>query len=195
MAMIAPKKLVKTVTCSIILGLVALAVYAAFWAVWYRIPAGPHKSIDLRAQKTEEPRYISFCASLAENPHGYPGHCYVVWTEGPPKDLLSAESASFMPAQFWDQLPALWTFVPGFIQPHSARGNLRNLDMLTVTVSKTMYEKSRVERARWDSKSFRVGHRDCVSFANNLALSIGLRTPAASYRYPQDYLRELKQLN
>jgi len=193
--MIAPRKLVKTVTSTLVVALAVLLSYAAFWAVWYRIPAGPHKTVDLRAEKADEPRYISFCASLAENPHGYPGHCYVLWTTEPPKGLLSAESASFMPAQFWDQIPALWTFVPGFIQPQSARGNLRNLDMLTVIVSKTVYEQSRADCVHWDFKSFRVGYRDCVSFANHLAMSIGLKTPPASFKYPQDYLRQLKQLN
>src|SRR5579862_7032030 len=63
----------------------ALLAYAAIWAVWYRIPVLAPETVDLRQWQTEKPYYVSFCAALASNPHGFPGHCYVVWSDKPPE--------------------------------------------------------------------------------------------------------------
>ena len=53
-----------------------------WWAVAYRLPRSADKTIDRRSPLSR--RFgpacrLSFCAGLANNPHGFPGHAYVVW--------------------------------------------------------------------------------------------------------------------
>jgi hypothetical protein len=169
--------------------------YSAFWMVWYRIPTSPPQQIDLRQSQVEKPYYVSFCSSLAANPTGYPGHTFVVWTTTQPKDLTQAESYGFAPSHGDDQIPSLFKIVPGAVAPTDSRGNMRNLDRLTIVVNQNQFEKTIALRQNWRGDTFRAGVRDCVAFSRDIALSLGLKVPIACYMYPQDYLRELKKLN
>ncbi|MBK9202920.1 MAG: hypothetical protein IPL73_10885 [Candidatus Obscuribacter sp.] len=67
------------VSAAMILPPVALLGYAAWWGVAYRLPRAQDKTIDMRSVTYGQPRQLVFCAGLANNPHGYPGHAYVIW--------------------------------------------------------------------------------------------------------------------
>jgi len=172
-----------------------LLFYLAAWAIWYRVPSTPWRTVDLRCAKTQRPYYLLFCASLADNPHGFPGHCYVVWSTVTSPNLEQADAVSFMPKHYLDQVRALWDSVPGMLEPHSARGNIRNLDMLMAVVSEDQYKRSLLTRSRWQPYPFKVGTRDCVNFARTIAASVGLHTVTPGRTFPQDYIRKLKAIN
>jgi len=179
--------------------------YAGWWFVWYRIPrpAGL-KLIDRREPgDNSAPSYITFCASLANNPHGFPGHAYVVWSgESLPSDWTQAarsdclENAGYGPTSCGDQVRSVICNVPGVVDGHGLRNNLRNLNTLSVMVSQAQYERTRQLRAQWDTSCFRAGDRDCVAFVDYIAKDIGLVIPPRSILlFPQDHLAQLKALN
>jgi hypothetical protein len=172
-----------------------LASYVVLWALLYRLPPTPPIVTDRRVSQSERPYFVTFCAGLASNTIGFPGHAYVVWTPELPTDLSSGESAGYVPCRYLDQMPSLWTHVTGQISNHCTSGNMRNLSFLTVIVNRADYEKTRLTCNTWKTDKFQAGVRDCVAFSNEIASELGLKTPHTIYKYPQDYLRELKQLN
>lgn len=180
------------VICS---SIIAIFLYPIFWAIAYRIPADPAKSIDLRSSQDGAARYVMICASLADNPHGFPGHCYVVLNTNADDNVLHGTSISYTPAVYWDQIQSLFGDVKGALGERAAVGNTRNLDRLIAIVDDETYQKAWRNRSSWSTEKFRAGDRDCVSFADSIAKAIGLRTPDHHNKFPQDYLRELKRLN
>lgn len=172
-----------------------LLAYAAWWAAWYRLPAGAPATVDLRSGSDQRPYYVTFCASLADNPHGYPGHCYVVWSKQPPKDFLKEETAAFMPKRYWDQIPSLWSNVQGTVWRDAARGNMRNLNTLTAIVDQRRFQNSRRVRDEFETAVFQAGVRDCTVFGGAVASSLGLNVPNSAYTYPQDFISKLKRAN
>lgn len=189
------RHLLWSVLCAAILLVCVITTYAVVWSFWYSRPATPAKQIDLRVNKQERPYYLMFCASLADNPLGFPGHCYVVWTARPDQNLLTADSAAFMPAKYLDQVPSLWTHVRGIVYSKAAVGNMKNLDRLIIIVDSGRFQRAHNLALAWSPEQFQAGVRDCVSFTDYIARGIGLKTPACSYTYPQDYVRELKSMN
>lgn len=171
------------------------SAYALCWAVWYRMPGAPVKVIDMRADRSCPSRCISFCSSLADNPHGFPGHCYVAWSATPPKNFVEVESIGFVPEYSKDQIPSMWRDVPGIVIPHAALGNLRNLSALSVLVDEEQFEHLHRQSLSGTRKHFRVGQSDCVQYTHNIAANLGLNTPNPSYKFPQDYIRQLILLN
>lgn len=176
---------------------VMLIVYLAAWGVIYRIPCTPAQIIDLRTSSSERPYYVNICAGLASNPHGFPGHAYLGWTEkSPSENIESLETAGYCPKYTKDQIPSVFRFVPGvLVKCTGTAGNARNLDRLVVICSSDDYERSRNICKNWDSSNFQCGKRDCVALVNTVASALKLRTPNRINKYPQDYVRELKQLN
>lgn len=172
-----------------------LIVYLLCWAVVYRLPHSPPALVDLRSSIHERPFYVAICAGLASNVHGFPGHGYVVWSESLPLNLSKCESRGFVPAHFADQIPSLYRTVPGLLVPNATDGNLRNFDAVVVVVDKAAYDKSKITSRSWKSDIFKVGSSDCVAYANSIARGVGLLTPKTSFKYPQDYIKQLKALN
>lgn len=173
---------------------VSLVAYLIVWAVLYRIPAGQPILVD-KHTLLDRPCYIALCSSLADNPHGFPGHAYVVWSETMPIDLENADARGFVPRKFFDQIPALWRHVPGVVVPNASDGNKRNFNAVVVMVDRKTFDESRARSHAWISDNFKVGSNDCVGFAHSVASCLGLNTPDPRYRYPQDYVRQLKELN
>src|ERR1700742_1251375 len=96
-------KAVKTVIAIPLLICAGLIIYMAIWSVQYRRAAEPPQVLDLRAHSTDKAYYVVLCAALADNPIGFPGHCYAAWSEREPKDVLAIHSAGFVPAHLCDQ--------------------------------------------------------------------------------------------
>lgn len=172
-----------------------LLAYTAWWAVWYRIPASPKRTVDLRQNQLQPARYISFCAGLASNPVGFPGHAYVNWSGE--ADTLPGPSGSigYIPQKFNDQVVSVFTTVPGMLHQNALMYNQRNLDSLTVVVSPETYNHTLIVRDRWNTGSFKAGSHDCVSFVLYIAQEAGLVVPKDRCFYPQDQIKVLKELN
>ena len=174
-----------------------LFTYASFWAVWYRIPSRPACVIDLRTNWKEPACYVSLCAGLASNPHGFPGHCWVSWSkQWPSFDASTAiDSMGFVPTRPEDQVPSLWKRVAGSKVHNASFGNLRNVDALIVMVNENQFARTLDLRESWKRDGFQVGIADCVCFVDDVAAKLGIRRPSRYYKFPQDYIRELKALN
>jgi hypothetical protein len=185
--------LLRTISTSTIL----LTVYLGAWGAIYRIPCAPDQVIDLRSSKETTPYFVNICAGLASNTHGYPGHAYIGWTEkGAKESIESMETAGYCPRFSRDQIPSLVQSVPGIlVRSTGSSGNARNLTRLVVICSHEDYERTRAICKDWKCSSFQVGKRDCVTLVYTVSKALKLRTPPSAYKYPQDYVRELKQLN
>lgn len=175
--------------------LVSLTAYLLAWGVLYRRPAQPAVVVDMRNDRTTQPHYIAICAALAANEHGFPGHAYVVWSNSLPIDLNTAESLGFGPRHAKDQIPSLWQQVPGAVVDRAAIANQRNLNALVAIVDKQTFEFSKQKGRNFKSEKFKVGSNDCVVYVQTLASVIGLKTPDTRYKYPQDFVEQLRRLN
>jgi hypothetical protein len=173
----------------------SIAAYAAWWAVHYRVPPSPDCFVDLRHNASQPAFYVTFCASLATNPHGFPGHSYVVWSRTPNWHQENAEAFGFVPRYSRDQVASAFMNVPGLMVHGASEGNMVNLDTLTVIVDQERYEKTRKLRDDWNPSSFRAGLYDCVSFTDFIAAAAGLAVPIRRFSYPQDHLKQMKALN
>jgi hypothetical protein len=189
------KRIVFLFSTATLTALSALVVYMAWWAVWYRLPATACDVVDLRTTRLETPCYITFCASLASNPHGFPGHAYVVWRKDQTADILSAFATGYVPLNPGDQIRSLYACVPGLLVPKASQNNMRNLETLTVIVDPKTYERTRRLTSAWQATDFKAGSRDCVSFVDFIAKDIGLTTFRPGFEYPRDHIRRLQQLN
>lgn len=172
-----------------------LLAYTAWWAVWYRIPTSPKLMVDLRRDRSQSARYISFCAGLASNPVGFPGHAYVNWSGE--ADTLPGPSSSigYIPKKFNDQVFSVFTTVPGMLHQNALMYNQRNLDSVTAVVSPDTFNHTLIVRDRWDTANFKAGSHDCVSFVLYIAKEAGLVVPKGRCFYPQDQIKVLKELN
>ncbi len=182
-------------TTAVVALLTLLTVYLLVWGVVYRLPHGSSLIVDRRADKSREPRYVAVCAALAANQHGFPGHAYAVWSESLPIDLNHAKSVGYVPSRGCDQIKSLWCTVPGMLVERAADDNRRNLNAVIVIVDQNTYENSFQKCKSFSSGNFKVGSSDCVAFADSIASDIGLKTPDPHFRYPQDYIEQLKSLN
>ena len=175
--------------------LIMLVAYLLLWGMVYRLPRTPPVVVDLRDDKTTQPHYVAFCAALAANEHGFPGHAYAVWSDSLPIDLNTAESLGFGPLYQVDQIPSLWQHVPGAVVTQASSGNRRNLNAIIAIVDEQTFEFSRLKSRNWRSDKFKVGTNDCVAYVESIASVIGLKTPDTHYKYPQDFVEQLKSLN
>ncbi len=179
------------------LGLTAFAIY---WGCIYRLPHGKPIAVDLRLEKTRNndvnDRCFMICAGLANNPHGYPGHCYIVWDRCAPDRLEYAESDGFVPGRLVDLVPSLYSDIGGVMADHAVIGNMRNFDYIAVRLDQKSYEKARAIREHFVmAPTFHTGVRDCVAYVDEIAKTVGLRTPQRTFVYPLDYMVRLKALN
>ncbi len=177
-----------------------LSAFAVYWAYVYRLPRSKPIVVDLRSDKTHEnsvnDRCFMICAGLANNPHGYPGHCYIVWDRCAPDRLEYAQSDGFVPGRMVDLLPSLYSDIGGVMADHAVIGNMRNFDYIAVRLDQKPYEKARAIRAHFvTDTTFHTGVRDCIAYVDEIAKTSGLRTPPRGFIYPLDYMVRLKALN
>jgi hypothetical protein len=187
------RSLLLKLICLLLLPLLGLLLYAAWWGVAYRLPRSADKTIDLRSavdRQFSKPAQLIFCAGLANNPHGFPGHAYVIW-----RGERTGETLGFCPAGFWSIVPSLWQPVSGVVNDAAATADERNLEKLTVLVDRETYDRTLRLGRSWDAREFRTGSRDCCAFVDFIARDAGLAVPEQKYLYPHDHIRLLKDLN
>lgn len=186
-----------------ILSLVAILGFSTFFAYWgvvYRLPRSKPVLVDLRSDKTRDnpanDRSFMICAGLANNPHGYPGHCYIIWDRSVPERLEYTVSDGFVPGRVEDLVPSLYSDIKGIMADNALVGNMRNFDYLGVRLDRERYLRARAVRQRYvQDPTFHTGVRDCVAYVDEVAAIAGLKTPKRRFVYPLDYLVKLKKLN
>ena len=172
-----------------------LNLYAAWWALQYRVPPGSaNQIVDMRQSQSETPHYVTFCASLANNPHGFPGHAVVVWSKTKDWNRPDSETSGFVPGRSMDQFASLFTYVPGQLV-NGRPTNMINPDAITAIVNEEEFEKTRRLRDDWNPSRFKTGVRDCVAFVDFIAEDVGLVPPVRRFDFPQDHIKQLKILN
>jgi hypothetical protein len=189
------RQVLLALACSLFMFFAALGAYAVFWSAWYRLPRGSSETIDMRKDKLSAKCYVTFCSSLANNPHGFPGHAYIVWATESNAELRECESLGFVPSSLVCAVASMFQHVPGALAIDGAINDRINLDQLTVIVDPEAFERSQNVCRKWNISDFKTGERDCCAFVTLAASEIGLVTPRSSYIFPQDYLSELKRLN
>jgi hypothetical protein len=189
------KPILIALACTFLTIATIFLAYGVGWGVWYRMPRGAAECVDLRRSTHDAPRYVIFCAALANNPHGFPGHAYVVWTADKDCDLKLADSMGYGPQCAEVILPSLFKPVRGVLDGKASENNHNNLDKLIVIVDRPVFQRSRKLCNTWNQEHFQTGVRDCCAFTRMIAKDIGLKTPDQSYIFPQDYISQLKQLN
>lgn len=186
---------VLTLATGLVVVLISLTAYLLVWGMYYRLPATPALVVDMRNDRSVSPHYVAICAALAANEHGFPGHAYVAWSDSLPIDLATADTLGFGPLHGEDQIPSLWQQVPGAVVEQASSGNQRNLNAVVAIVDQKTFEFTKQKSRSWKSDKFKVGSNDCVAYVQSLAAIIGLKTPDARYKYPQDFVEQLKKLN
>lgn len=182
------------------LSVLAFASYSLYWGFVYRLPRSKPVLVDLRVDKTREnpgnDRCFMICAGLANNPHGYPGHCYIIWDRCQPQGLQSTDSDGFVPGRVEDLIPSLYSDIRGLMADDALVGNMRNFDYVAVRLDRALYDRARAVRHEYiQNPTFHTGVRDCVAYVDDIAQIAGLKTPKRQFVYPLDYLFRLKQLN
>ncbi len=193
-------KLAKHIAILALASITGLLAFALYWGCAYRLPRTAPILVDLRQDKTGKDsvndRSFMLCAALANNPHGYPGHCYIIWDRRALERLEYADSDGFVPAGPTQLIPSLYSDVRGVMADHAIAGNMRNLDYIVVLLDRAPYERARAVRARFmRDTTFHTGVRDCVSYVNEIARIAGLKTSPGGFVYPLDYVERLKKLN
>ncbi len=154
------KRLFLVTAGSLLVLTVALLSYTTWWAVWYRLPGTPNKVIDLRSGRLQPACYVTFCAGLADNPVGFPGHAYVVWSKAANADPLSVDSVGYITQSYNDQFLSPVISVPGMLHWDAARYNQRNLECLTAIVDPRHIRKN--SRCPRQVEHSRVQKRDAA---------------------------------
>lgn len=185
------------VSCLAVLPLIALVLYGIWWGVAYRLPRAADKIIDMRTVHGvpgKDLLRLIFCAGLANNVHGFPGHAYVIWSRdkgAPPCE----EALGYCPADYYGVIPSLYRPVQGVVNDSAAVGKDRNLEKLIVLVDQKTFDRTRRLADKWESKGFMTGSRDCCAFIDYIAKDAGLAVPGPRRLYPHDHIHMLKALN
>lgn len=185
---------------------VSLAVLLVFflaslwWGCVYRLPRSKPIMVDLRSDKTRDnpstDRCLMICAGLANNPHGFPGHCFIIWDRYGPERLEYTTSDGFVPGRMEDLIPSLYSDIQGIMADNALVGNMRNFDYVAVRVDRSVYDRARAVRQEFvKNSSFHTGVRDCVAYVDEISKIAGLKRPKRDFVYPLDYLVKLKEMN
>lgn len=177
----------------LLLVVLLISIYLAWWNI-------SHASTSARVFKrngSQSKYFLSFCSRMSNNPIGFPGHGFVIWSNSIPTDNLAQyKTAGFFPYYQSDQPTAIFTEVRGVLVKEPVSKQLTSLDMgLCVQVDQRTFSESLRVRNSWVDRRFKVGTSDCVSFLNEIAKTAKLNTPDCNYVFPQDYVRALKVRN
>jgi hypothetical protein len=162
--------------------------------------------LDLRSSSDPNQYYIAFISR--QTTEVSTGHAYVAWGVEDEEQLMSVGDAfGFNPAEdvggrskegFWKALIG----VDGVIEDEQsifAPSDVNN--HFLVRVNKDAYDSSRIILQDWIAESFNgelefeLFIKNCITFTNEVAEHIGLKTSVEYFQYPEEYLNELINLN
>lgn len=153
--------------------------------------------LDLRSNKSGPKYSVAFAAEKSRAPEEL-GHAFVVWY----KEDANANASLSNAAGFYPQTDQAKKDFSLVLQTSKGKvfddaQSKRDIQLI-VTVSEETYKNSLKVLERWKDSKKRYGIllNDCVSFAQEVAISIGLIAPSRAYNpYPFDYLRALIDKN
>lgn len=153
--------------------------------------------IDLRADKTGPKYAVALAAQRARTPEDL-GHAFVVWYK---EDSSASASISYATGFYphsedskKDYSLILQTSKGKVYDDSRSKRDIQ----LIVTISEDRYRASQKVLERWKDPGKRYGIllNDCVSFAQEVAKSIGLNPPSRAFNpYPFDYVKALTEKN
>lgn len=153
--------------------------------------------VDLRSNKSGPKYSVAFAAEKSRTPEEL-GHAFVVWY----KEDANANASISNAAGFYPQTDHAKKDFSLVLQTSKGKvyddAQSRRDIQLIVTVSEEKYKDSLKVLERWKDSKKRYGIllNDCVSFAQEVATSIGLNAPTRAFNpYPFDYLRALTDKN
>lgn len=110
------------------------------------------------------------------------------------------ESFGFYPAEGGKWL-VLWK-VPGVVAEEIAEGSKPNIKKnLVLILNQDEYEKSRKVLGDWQiqvpntGKQYNLLINNCVKFVDDVAESLGLKTPTSNFTEPDDYIDAVISFN
>lgn len=149
------------------------------------------KTIDRRNASAESRYRIVFAARGGT----LTGHAFVAWcVEDSTKRMSIQDAFGFYPESGKGVLGE----VPGKIVDEFQGGGVRSAsDQLIVCVGEEAFRKADAIRKKWVGKKYSVAENDCVSFVQEVALSLGLNTPDRNLDTlkPQDFISALIKNN
>lgn len=159
------------------------------------------KTVDLRTNPHEPGYYeLRFIAIHTEHDHAYVGFV----AEDTSKMMSISSYVGFYPARApeGDKAEASFEFVVKGVEGALTEEDRSTLakpaaHQLTVRLNRSAYRKAEAVRDRWkESKTYRYGINDCVSFANQIAQAAGVKTPSTLRNPdPLSYVEELVASN
>lgn len=123
------------------------------------------------------------------------GHAFVVWgMEDAQKAMSSQEGHGFYSK---NGEAGLFGPVPGELKDEAVKKSISQIsDRLIVEVDRKVYEASRTAISRWATTDYRLFGTNCISFAADVARTMGLSTPPqGSLTFPAAFLQKLIQMN
>lgn len=190
-----------------------VCAYFAWWRTAYFVKVSRTVVVDMRQKDSgtfkekaitasqtalEAKHFVAFCSRFSENPIGFPGHGFVLWSKQwpPARELVQCDTSGFYPCRAADQFAALFTPVNGAFVKEPRCPDPECVEYaLVVAVDKDVYERSHKVREQWRTARFKVFESDCVNFVDAVAATIGLERPARATLFPQDYVVRLRELN
>ena len=174
------------------------------------VSAQPRIDIDLGGPRSSDGEfYVVFISRLSEqttgNPFGLPGHAYVAFLAEDRRSRQSIQDASGFTCQGND---TCWTSVLRSLPGELVREAMRPSDPSTtarfaVRVTSRDWDRARNRRVRWGRENYELLSRDCVTYAADVARTIGLSVPdrrvsgsySSSSTTPWGFIRALGRAN
>ncbi len=126
----------------------------------------------------------------------YPGHVYVVWATVHENMSENFEAKGFYPPKSQEDFGKILLEPNGALLDEyraSAPGPNLEVSRLEVLVTKQMLDYSKESIKYWDQKetTYSLFVNNCVSFAGEVARSLGLNVPSDTYTTPRSFLDDL----
>lgn len=146
---------------------------------------------------------LSFIARSSPTESGgkkFPGHAYVVWAIVYENMSEKLEARGFYPPEFQEDFGKLiLEFNGALLDEYRADAPSPNLEVskLEVLVTEQMFTYSKQAISYWDQKetAYDFFVNNCVSFAGEVAKSLGLNVPTDTYTTPRSFLNDLIDSN
>ena len=136
-----------------------------------------------------------------------PGHAFVMWGREDDEKQMSTFKAFGLYPDSDNELKIVFGEVPGEIKDEWQSDKMSDIThRLIVKVNKAAYQKSLQVKRKWETNfqeteistnTYELIKKDCVTFASDIARSIGLLIPDRnlSTYLPEDFIRALIDIN
>lgn len=134
-------------------------------------------------------------------PFSLGGHAFVSWVTEDSLHLFSEKTYGFYPIRPCTMMN-MWFKTPGHLVPGFERNMAENLSTKaqSLAVTAAVFKETEQVALGWKKTYFHLFTRNCLDMMDEVAESIGLRTPKTRLLFvlpksPVKYLRQLKTMN